>query len=225
MEHCRTGPRIGGGSGQNFQTLVDGTEDREDQCGGIMISYNLDSVQEFKTHGAAAEYGPGTGQVLVATRSGTNDIHGTAFGYYRNQDLIRTDYFSDPAHGGLGKAPFLHEQFGGSVGGPNVKNELFYFGSYEYTKQNYNVPRSAQQIGELNALATALPQYGIVTNGSVPQPSTDNTYLSKVNWQPNTAHSLFFGFSGEVGSIQNDYSSNTAIFMNWNRTRTKTSSS
>ena len=40
---------IGGGSGQNFQTLVDGTEDREDQCGGIMISYNLDSVQEFKT--------------------------------------------------------------------------------------------------------------------------------------------------------------------------------
>ena len=96
-----------------------------------------------------------------------------------------------------------------------MKNKLFYFGSYEYTKQNYNVPRSAQQIGELNALATALPQYGIVTNGSVPQPSTDNTYLSKVNWQPNAAHSLFFRFSGEVGSIQNDYSSNTAIFLNW----------
>ena len=98
---------IGGGSGQNFQTLVDGTEDREDQCGGIMISYNLDSVQEFKTltNGAAAEYGRGTGQVLVATKSGTNDIHGTAFGYCRNQDLIRTDYFSDPAHGGLGQGP------------------------------------------------------------------------------------------------------------------------
>src|SRR5579871_3731923 len=48
---------IGGGSGQNFQTLVDGTEDREDQCGGIMISYNLDSVLEFKTltNGADAE--------------------------------------------------------------------------------------------------------------------------------------------------------------------------
>jgi hypothetical protein len=43
-----------------------------------------------------------------------------------------------------------------------VKNELFYFGSYEYTKQNYNAPRSAQQTGELNALATELPQYGIV---------------------------------------------------------------
>jgi Carboxypeptidase regulatory-like domain len=208
---------IGGGSGQNFQTLVDGTEDREDQCGGVMISYNLDSILEFKTltNGATAEYGRGTGQVLIATKSGTNDIHGTAFGYYRNQDLIRTDYFSDPAHGGLGKAPFLHEQFGGSVGGPIIKNKLFYFGSYEYTRQNYNVPRSAQQISELNALATALPQYGIVTNGSVPQPSIDNTYLGKVNWQPNAAHNLFVRWSGEVGSIENDYSSNTAIFLSW----------
>ena len=59
-----------------------------------MISYNLDSVQELKTltNGASAEYGRGTGQVLVATKSGTNDMHGTAFGCYRNQDLIRTDY-------------------------------------------------------------------------------------------------------------------------------------
>ena len=208
---------IGGGSGQNFQTLVDGVEDREDQCGGVMISYNLDSILEFKTltNGASAEYGRGTGQVLIATRSGTNDIHGTAFGYYRDQDLIRTDYFSDPAHGGLGKAPFLHEQFGGSFGGPIIKNKLFYFGSYERIKQNYNVPRSAQQISELNALAAALPQYGIVTNGSVPQPSTDNTYLGKVNWQPNAAHTEFFRFSGEVSAISNDYSSNTAIFLNW----------
>ena len=208
---------VGGGSGQNFQTLVDGTENREDQCGGIMISYNLDSVLEFKTltHGAGAEYGRGTGQVLIATRSGTNAVHGTAFGYYRNQDLIRTDYFSDPAHGGLGKAPFQHQQFGGSVGGPIIRNKLFYFGSYEYIKQNYNVPRSGQQIGELNALATALPQYGIVTNGSVPQPSTDNTYIAKVNWQPNAAHNLFVRWSGEAGSIQNDYSGNTAILLNW----------
>lgn len=208
---------IAGGSGQNFDTLVDGVEDREDQCGGVMISYNLDSVLEFKTltNGASAEYGRGTGQVLIATRSGTNEIHGTAFGYWRNQDLIRTDYFSDPAHGGLGLAPFLHEQFGGSVGGPIIKNKLFYFGSYEYVKQNYNVPRSGQQISELTALAAGLPQYGIVVNGSIPQPEDDNTYIGKVNWQPNAAHNLFFRWSGEAGFIDNDYSSNTAIFLNW----------
>ncbi len=90
-----------------------------------------------------------------------------------------------------------------NLAGPSVarssKNKLFYFGSYECIKQNYNVPRSAQQISELNALAAALPQYGIVTNGSVPQPSTDNTYMGKVNWQPNAAHTEFFRWSGEVG--------------------------
>jgi hypothetical protein len=176
---------IGGGSGQNFDTLVDGMEDKEDQCGGVSIVYSLDSVLEFKTltNGAPAEYGRGTGQVLIATKSGTNAVHGTAFGYFRNQDLVRTDYFSDPAHGGLGKPPFLHEQYGGSVGGPIIKNKLFYFGSYEYIKQHYSVARSAQQISELDALGSALPQYGIVTSSSIPQPSTDNIYMGKVNWQ------------------------------------------
>ncbi len=208
---------IAGGSGQNFDTLVDGMEDKEDQCGGVSIVYSLDSVLEFKTltNGAPAEYGRGTGQVLIATKSGTNAVHGTAFGYFRNQDLVRTDYFSDPAHGGLGKPPFLHEQYGGSVGGPIIKNKLFYFGSYEYIKQHYSVARSAQQDMELDALATALPQYGIVTSSSIPQPSTDNIYMGKVNWQPNEAHNVFFRWSGEVGSIENDYSSNTAILLNW----------
>jgi hypothetical protein len=208
---------IGGGGGTNYDTLVDGIEDKEDQCGGTMIAYNLDSVLEFKTltNGANAEYGRGTGQVLIATKSGTNAIHGTAFGYYRNQNLIRTDYFSDPAHGGLGKPPFLRNQFGGSFGGPIIKDKLFYFGSLEYIKQDYNVSRTGAQIGLLNTLATALPSLGIVVNGSIPQPSRDWLYMGKVNWQPTSNHSVFFRWSGENGSIQNDFSGNTAINLSW----------
>ena len=208
---------IGGGGGTNYDTLVDGIEDKEDQCGGTMIAYNLDSVMEFKTltNGANAEFGRGTGQVLIASKSGTNAIHGTAFGYYRNQNLIRTDYFSDPAHGGLGKPPFLRNQFGGSFGGPIVKDKLFYFGSLEYIKQDYNVSRSGAQIGLLRTLAGALPSLGIVVNGSIPQPSRDWLYMGKVNWQPTSNHSVFFRWSGENGSIQNDFSGNTAINLNW----------
>ena len=208
---------IGGGGGQNYDTLIDGIEDKEDQCGGTMITYNLDSVMEFKTltNGANAEYGRGTGQVMVATKSGTNAIHGSAFGYYRNQDLIRTDYFSDPAHGGLGKPPFLREQFGFSFGGPIIKDKLFYFGSLEYIKQDYNVSRSGAQIGLLNTLAGALPSLGIVVNGSIPQPSRDYLYMGKVNWQPSASHSVFFRWSGENGSIQNDFSGQTAINFSW----------
>jgi len=208
---------IGGGGGTNYDTLVDGIEDKEDQCGGTMIAYNLDSVLEFKTltNGANAEYGRGTGQVLIATKSGTNAIHGSAFGYYRNQDLIRTDYFSDPAHGGLGKPPFLRNQFGGAVGGPVIKDKLFYFGSLEYIKQNYSVPRSGAQIGQLQALASAFPALNIVVNGSIPEPSRDYLYMGKVNWQPASNHSVYFRWSGENGSIENDFSGATAINFNW----------
>jgi hypothetical protein len=208
---------IGGGAGQNFDTLVDGIGNKENQCGGTMINYNLDSVQEFKTltNGASAEYGRGTGQVLIATRSGSNILHGTAFGYFRNESLIRTDYFSDPVHGGLGKPPFLRNQFGGSLGGKIIRDKLFYFGSLEYIKQNYNVSRTGPQISLLNTLATALPSLGIVVNGSIPQPSRDWLYMGKVNWQLSPAHSVFFRWSGEWGYILNDFSGNTAINLSW----------
>src|SRR6202042_2208962 len=101
-------------------------------------------------------------QVLMATKSGTNQLHGSAFGYYRNQDLIRTDYFSDPAHGGLGKPPFSREQFGGSIGGPIIKDKLFYFGSVERVLQDFSLPRPASNIAQLTTLANALPSLGVV---------------------------------------------------------------
>jgi hypothetical protein len=120
---------IGGGSGRNVDVLVDGIEN-DDACGGTEVNYSLEGIPEFKTMttGAGAEFGKGTGQILVATKSGTNQLHGSAFGYYRNQDLIGTDYFSDKAHGGLGKPPFSREQFGGSLGGAIVKDKLWVFG-------------------------------------------------------------------------------------------------
>src|SRR5579871_460387 len=182
-----------------------------------MIAYNLGSGLEFKTlsNAAAAEFGRETGQVLIATKAGTNTIHGSGFGYFRNQDLIRTDYFSDPAHGGLGKPPFLRNQFGGSIGGPIVKDKLFFFGSLEYIKQDYNVSRSGAQISLLKTLATALPSIPIVVNGSIPQPSRDWLYMGKVNWQATASHSVFFRWSGENGSISNDFSGNTAINLTW----------
>jgi hypothetical protein len=208
---------VGGGAGQNYDNLVDGIENKEDQCGGTFMNYSLDGVQEFKTmtNGANAEYGRGTAQVLVATKSGTNTIHGSGFGYYRNQDLIRTDYFSDPAHGGLGKPPFSREQYGGSVGGPIIKDKLWYFGSVERITQVFNIPRPQVYIGQLAALGAALPNLGVQASGSVGEPSHDLLYLAKFNWQPSAAHSVFLRWSGESSYVINDFASNTAGLLNW----------
>jgi hypothetical protein len=208
---------VGGGAGQNYDNLVDGIENKEDQCGGTFMNYSLEGVQEFKTmtNGANAEYGRGTAQVLVATKSGTNQIHGTGFGYYRNQDLIRTDYFSDPAHGGLGKPPFSREQYGGSVGGRIIKDKLWYFGSVERITQVFNIPRPQVYINQLAALGAALPNLGVQASGSVGEPSHDLLYLAKFNWQPTAAHSVFLRWSGESSYVLNDFASNTAGLLNW----------
>jgi hypothetical protein len=88
---------FGGSNGRNYNMLVDGTDNKEDNCGGTFVVYSLEGVQEFKTltTGANAEYGRGSATVLVATKSGGNQLHGTAFGYGRDEKLIATDYFSD----------------------------------------------------------------------------------------------------------------------------------
>ena len=91
----RNAVSVGGGNGDNFNTIVDGVDDKEDHNGGTMMTFSLEGIQEFRTltTGASAEYGRGVAQVLLATKSGTNQIHGSLFGYYRNQDLERIDYF------------------------------------------------------------------------------------------------------------------------------------
>jgi hypothetical protein len=99
--------------------VVDGIDNKEDHCGGIEIVYSLEGIQEFKllATGPNAEYGRGTANAIVATKSGGNELHGSGFIYYRNQDLVKTDFLSLPANGGLGKAPFSREQSLQEVGG------------------------------------------------------------------------------------------------------------
>src|SRR6185369_2761295 len=93
--NAQTYVSFSGGSGQNYNMLVDGIDNKEDHCGGASIVYSLEGIQEFKvlTTGYQAEYGKGTATVLMATKSGTNSLHGTGFLYGRNQSLITTDYF------------------------------------------------------------------------------------------------------------------------------------
>jgi len=90
-----------------------------------------DAVAEFKviTSNFSAEYGRVGGAVVnVAMRSGTNQVHGTAYEFLRNTDLNAVGFFK-PA-GGV-KPPLHRNQFGGTVGGPVVKNRIFFFGDYE----------------------------------------------------------------------------------------------
>ena len=133
--------------------------------GGIAVP-NPDTIQEFKVQTGQydASYGRNAGaNVDLVTKRGTNAVHGTAFEFFRNDVLNANDYFLK--QDGQPRPVIKQNQFGGSLGGPIVKDRLFYFGSYQGTRQrnglggglcNSNVPsppltddRSREALGAL----------------------------------------------------------------------------
>ena len=102
--------------------------------GGTSSLASVDALQEFRieTSSFAPEFGrsPG-GQVSLTTRAGTNVFHGGVFEYFRNDVLDANNWFSDAASPPIPKAAERHNDFGGVVGGPIVKNKTFFFFSYE----------------------------------------------------------------------------------------------
>ena len=97
------------------------------------LQSSLENVQEFRVESSnfPAEYGTGTGgQINVVTKSGSNNFHGSVFEYLRRDQLDSRNFF-DNITAGIPKSKLQLDQFGGSIGGPIVKDKLFFFGSYE----------------------------------------------------------------------------------------------
>src|SRR6266404_3725908 len=132
-------------SGTNFE--LDGTDNQDPILGIIVVNPNLDAIDEAKIalQDYDAESGKSTsGIIRVQTKSGSNEFHGSGFYYYRNSDQQARDPFTNKP--GVPLAAATWKQFGGSVGGPVIKNKLFFFGDYQGTKQiqgitnQYTVP-------------------------------------------------------------------------------------
>ena len=112
--------------------LVNGGEVNESKNMGAGLIPNLDSISEFRliTNSFDAEYGKVSGAVMNSiTKSGTNRIHGDVFEFLRNNALDATNYFD------TSKAELRRNQFGYAVGGPFLKNKLFWFSDYQGTRQ------------------------------------------------------------------------------------------
>ena len=148
----------GGPRGVNFQ--MNGAGHNDTYLNTNLPFPNPDAVQEFnvQTDNLSAQYGLGGGAVVnIITRSGTNNIHGDLFEFLRNGDMNARNFFA-PRHDTLKR-----NQFGGSVGGPIVKDKLFYFGTYQGTRIRSAaqgtvefVPTAAERAGDFSAIAAQL---------------------------------------------------------------------
>ncbi len=153
--------------GVSFQ--LDGTDNRESVLGEPVVSPNLDAVNELKitTADYDAEFGQANQAVIAAqTKSGTNELHGSAFWFRRDNNTSARDPFtqSQPIIGSQNRfiPPTLWNQFGGSVGGPIRKDKTFIFGDYQGSRQSnggsvrVRVPTAAERAGDLSGLGTAI---------------------------------------------------------------------
>lgn len=129
-------------NGQQFSGTgyeLDGTDNQDPILGIIVINPNIDSISETKVTTADydAEFGKAIAGIMTAqTRSGTNTLHGSLFEYRRTDALQAKDPFQSPdAVTGKVVPPNKWNQFGGSIGGPIIKDKLFFFGDYQGTRQ------------------------------------------------------------------------------------------
>ena len=127
---------VGGSRAQSTDWLFDGNDNNELTAGGIAILPSIDAIQEFKvlTYNYSAEYGSRSGPtVLVTTKSGSNQFHGSLFEFFRNTKLDARSYFASS------KEQFNLNQFGFSLGGPIKKDKTFFFADYQAKMQRHGV--------------------------------------------------------------------------------------
>lgn len=143
---------------------------------GSVLGQNLgvDAIQEFSvlTNNYTSEYGFTSGGVINAiTRSGSNEFHGSAYEFLRNSALDAANFFENA--GGLKKAAFRRNQFGGSAGGAIWKDKVFIFGDYEGLRQSKGIPHIANVLspearnGILGDSTTGAPQAPITVDPTI----------------------------------------------------------
>jgi hypothetical protein len=194
--------QVEGGRDGSTNYVIDGVYIRSLRFNNLSIQPSVDTIQEFNVlrNSFSSEYGQGRAVVTAVTKSGTNGLHGTLYEFIRNDALDARNFFAAT------KPAYRQNQFGGTAGGPVIKNKFFVFGGYEglRTRQGQPflgiVPDPQQLSGNFSAVSasqrpkdplsnalfaggiiptTRISQFAQVLNPTIPGPNTtgSNNYL------------------------------------------------
>src|SRR5689334_21999029 len=165
-----------GGDGRQVDVNVDGGDNKDNVVGSLLQNFAYEGIQEFQVleHRWTAESGRSVGGVVnVVTKSGTNQLHGSGFFNFRNQSLRARDFFekqtTDP------KPSYNREEYGGSVGGPIVKEKMFFFGAFERFRERQNLLVNPALLPEIAAIP------GVTASSTIPLPYNDTLLTVKVD--------------------------------------------
>jgi hypothetical protein len=198
---------VGGSRPNSTDWILDGVDNNELTAGGIGTFSSIDDIQEFKvlTYNYSAQYGTRAGPtVLVTTKSGSNDFHGSLFEFLRNTSLDAKSFFATTPE------KFNLNQYGGSIGGPVYKNKLFFFVDGEQKSQRHGEtftglvpsmamrPSATQSFADFTDDPFGNPVFGAYTGGggSVPVPAIINPNMLGASTNPAAFPNVYFQCDG-----------------------------
>lgn len=194
-----------GGDGRQVDVNVDGGDNKDNVVGSLLQNFSYESIQEFQVlqHRWTAEQGRAVGGVVnVVTKSGGNEFHGSLFSNFRDEDLRAKDFFED--QGNTVKPSFSRQEIGGSIGGPIVRDKLFFFGALERFRERQNIGVLPSARAQIAAIPGSQPV------DEIPSPYDDTLATVKVDHTLSNNQSMFYRFSYQKNNSPNDQVANPA---------------
>jgi len=202
---------VNGDGGRNVNVTVNGIDNKDNTVGGPVMQLPAEAVQEFQisTQRFSALNGRSAGAAInVITKSGSNNFHGSAFGFFRDQALNAdqklangdgTTSTSNPA--------YSRQWFGGSVGGPIKKDKLFGFFAYERQREHTAIAESPTAFQQLSLVASVnSPRLAVQPASTIPTPFFENRLNGRLDYTFNSKHSAYLSVSTQANNSLNDQS-------------------
>ncbi len=211
---------VNGSDGRNINTTINGVDNKDNTVGGAVMQMPLEAVQEFQiaTQRFSAENGRSQGAAInMITKSGTNQYHGSVFGYFRDAALQTAQKVANGDGTSTDQSPDYSRQFfGGSVGGPFVKDKLFGFFAIERQRESQSLAESTTAYNELvlaqqNNLA-AEPAL------SIPRPFHEWRYNGRLDLTLNNKNTAYVSYSSQANDSLNDQAGDTGDLTEGNFT-------
>ncbi len=199
-----TAVSTGGSSGLNNDLSVDGGDNSDDWIGGFLQNFSPEVIQEFSVRTANEDADTGgttAGSVVITTRRGTNEWHGSGSFFDRASGLNARFPIENPAPNP--KQPFSRQNYVGTLGGPIERNKVWMFASFEYVHENASIVYSPNSITEFDALSQiaadglipGVPSITIPAN--VPIPFRDYIGSLRFDWAESNKSQWFLRTSSD----------------------------